>query len=184
MSNSKFQNKYRISSARAEWHDYSGGDYFVTICTAEHEHYFGEITNGNMELTEIGRYADECIKQIGNHFADVEIPLYVIMPNHIHLIVIVDASNVETGHAPSLPQPSELTNINEKMRTISRYKGRLSMAIGSFKSTITRHATENNISFKWQTRFHDRIIRDQDEMNRIAKYIENNPYNWMKDKYY
>jgi hypothetical protein len=70
------------------------------------------------------------------------------------------------------------------MRTIARSKGRLSSVVGSIKSAVTRYANENNISFKWQTRFHDRIIRNQDELNRIARYIENNPCNWKTDDHY
>ncbi len=214
MSYEKFQNKYRIPSARAKWHNYSGGNYFITICTAEHEHYFGKITNGEMQLTEIGKYAAECVQKIETHYDDVEIPLYVIMPNHVHMIICIDGKYTETGtgnghvetkmgcghvetemgcghveteHAPSLPQPqrtSSSKNTNEKMRTISRSKGRLSSVVGSIKSAVTRYANENNISFKWQTRFHDHIIRNQNELNKIAQYIENNPYNWTTDDNY
>lgn len=206
MSVEKFQNKYRIPSARATWHDYSGGVYFVTICTAEHNHFFGEITNGKMQLTKIGEYTDGCVREIGEHFPDAQIPLYVIMPNHLHLIVFIDsrdgacsvsktgdsaiqnetrsaserdgACTVSTGMAmKSMPK-------NEKMRLISHAKGRLSTVIGSIKSAVTRYANKNQIPFGWQTRFHDRIVRNQNELNRIAEYIENNPLNWTADRYY
>lgn len=70
------------------------------------------------------------------------------------------------------------------MQLIANKCGRLSHIISRFKSAVTRYANENNISFKWQTRFHDRIIRNQNELNEIAQYIENNPYNWMADEYY
>ena len=207
MSYEKFQNRYRIPSARAKWHNYSGGDYFITICTAKREHYFGKIKNGEMQLTEIGKYADECVQKIETHYDDVEIPLYVIMPNHVHMIICIDGKyaemgmgngngngnvetkmgcgHVETEHAPSLPQrASSSKNTNDKMRTIARSKGRLSSVVGSIKSAVTRYANENNISFKWQTRFHDRIIRNQNELNRIAQHIENNPCNWKTDDHY
>ena len=197
MSYEKFQNNYRIPSARTKWHDYSGGDYFITFCTAAHERYFGEIVNGVIQLTEIGKYTEECVRKIETHYDDVEIPLYVIVPNHIHMIICIDGKyaemgtenghghgHVETEHAPSLPRrTSSSKNTNEKMRTISRSKGRLSSVVGSIKSAVTRYANENNISFKWQTRFHDHIIRNQNESNKIAQYIENNPYNWTTDDY-
>ncbi len=223
MENEKFKNKYRIKSARAQWHDYSCGDYFITICTAEREHYFGEIVNGEMQLTEIGKYADECVKQIEILHSDVSVPSYVIMPNHIHLIVIVDAVTPDLAKTPNVvvetpyydvstttprhdvstttphgvstttphhhvPTNKTTTNKtiekNKIMQSIANKCGRLSHVISRFKSAVTRYANENNISFKWQTRFHDHIIRNQNELNRIAQYIEENPYNWTTDDYY
>ena len=200
MSYEKFQNKYRIPSARAKWHNYSGGDYFITICTAKREHYFGKIKNGEMQLTEIGKYADECVQKIETHYDDVEIPLYVIMPNHVHMIVIItdantpnvvetphcDVSNIKSNENNVVETPHcdvSTTTINTKMQFIANKCGRLSHVISRFKSAVTRYANENNISFKWQTRFHDHIIRNQNESNKIAQYIENNPYNWTTDDY-
>ena len=97
MSEDRFLEKYRIDSARAWWHDYDGGAYFITICTENREHYFGEIEDGKMVLSEIGEYTSQCIEQITQHNPYAEIPMYVIMPNHLHLIVFI----VETVHAPS-----------------------------------------------------------------------------------
>ena len=62
MPDNLFRNKYRIPSARAVWHDYNGGAYFVTICTKDMAHFFGEIVDGEMCLTEIGRCADEQLR--------------------------------------------------------------------------------------------------------------------------
>lgn len=63
-------------------------------------------------------------------------------------------------------------------------KGKLSVTIGGFKQSITRFANENDLEFAWQTRFHDHIIQEIDEMNRIATYIENNVANWVDDEFY
>ena len=90
MKTDKFQNKYRIPSARANWHDYNGGEYFITICTAQRMHYFGEIDNGKMKLNAIGHKLEELIGEIKIHNPYCEIPLYQIMPNHVHLIVCID----------------------------------------------------------------------------------------------
>ncbi len=88
-----YQNKYRVSSARADWHEYDGGTYFVTICTASKKHYFGEIISEQgehkMMLTAIGRCVEENLKSVTTHYPDAEIPLFVVMPNHIHAIVVV-----------------------------------------------------------------------------------------------
>lgn len=103
----KFQGRYRIPSARATFHDYNGGTYFVTVCTAGREHYFGEIvrdcnptamTEQQMVLSPMGQYADKCWREIPQHFPDAEIPLWVVMPNHIHGIITIRPSEpiVET----------------------------------------------------------------------------------------
>ncbi|MDO5665001.1 MAG: hypothetical protein Q4G63_07070 [Bacteroidia bacterium] len=70
------------------------------------------------------------------------------------------------------------------MQSIAKQCGRLSHIISRFKSAITKHANAHNLPFAWQTRFHDRIIRDQHELNRIAEYIENNPAQWEMDELY
>ena len=102
MSSDLFYNSYRVPSARAKWHDYGGGAYFITICTKGKEHYFGRISNGEMQLSTVGEYAKQCIEQISQHNPYAHVPLYVIMPNHIHLIAFIDATTpVETVHAPS-----------------------------------------------------------------------------------
>ena len=103
----KFQGKYRITTIRASWHDYRCGAYFVTICTKDREHYFGEIKNdekGNhvMNLSQIGKIADECWLAIPQHFPHVQIPLWVVMPDHIHGIVIIDDFVEAQNFAPLL----------------------------------------------------------------------------------
>ena len=103
MPNDLFKNRFRIPSARAQWHHYNGGMYFVTICTAGREHFFGEITNSEMRLSAIGEYTRQCIENTSQHTKYAQVPLYVIMPNHLHLIVIIDdAQFVETRHGASL----------------------------------------------------------------------------------
>ena len=183
MSDEKFQNKYRIKSARATWHDYNGGIYFITICTKNREHSFGEIETGIMQLSEIGKYASKNLQNINIHYPYAEIPLFVVMPNHIHAIVFIDvdfrrdvARNVFTG---STNDANEIRN--EKMVEIAKYQSLLCVTMRGFKSAITKFAHNNNIDFVWQSRFHDCIIRNQNEMNRIADYIENNPVTWDSD---
>ena len=214
MSEDKFKDKYRIDTARAWWHDYNGGAYFITICTKDREHYFGEIEDGEMVLSEIGDYTRQCIEQISQHNPYAEIPLYVIMPNHLHLIVFIvetvhapspqkpSKGNPETVHAPSsqtqnnneisetVHAPSLQLNrwkndtVDEEMQFISKQKKRLPVAIGNMKSAVTHFANQNGLYFAWQPRFYDRIVRDQPEMNRIASYIQNNVANWKDDEFY
>lgn len=72
--------------------------------------------------------------------------------------------------------------VDERMQKVSYAKGRLSVVVGGLKRAITCYANKNAMSFKWQSRFYDRIVRDQDELNRIAEYIENNVINWHLDR--
>lgn len=151
-------------SPRAKWHNYSGAEYFITICTKNREHFFGTVCNGTTQLTEIGKYLDEQIKNVQTRYPYAEIPLYVIMPNHIHLLVRIDGDKTPYDRrrdvACRVPQP-------EKQ-----------------KSSVTKFANEQKIYFGWQTRFHDHIVRNQDEMNKITDYIINNPLKWVNDCFY
>jgi putative transposase len=167
----KFQNKYRIESARLSSWDYSRpGSYFITICTKKRNHFFGEIINEIMHLNEIGLIADSGWRMIPGHYENMMLDEFVVMPNHIHGIIIINDISVvvEAGHAPSLPQPPKNT---------------VSNMVGSFKSAVTKLARPINPDFGWQSRFHDHIIRNQAEFIRISNYIINNPANWDSDKF-
>ena len=213
MPDNLFRNKYRIPSARAVWHDYDGGAYFVTICTKDMAHFFGEIVDGEMCLTEIGRCADEQLRNVSSHYPYAKIPLWVVMPNHVHAIVMIDgdadlngrdvARNVCTNGAEIrdldvarnvCTNGAEIRDLdvarnvstdsgkNEIMAQQSPKCGTLAVVIRGMKSAVTKYANENGISFAWQTRFYERIIRDCDEMNGIAGYIENNVAKWKSDE--
>jgi len=213
MSTEYFQNKFRVNPARASWHHYAGGAYFITVCTKNMEYFLGDVvetgrapslremvcTTGQSEtgrapslrLTPIGQFLHDSLRNATIHYPYTEIPLFVVMPNHWHAIVLIDekktpyprrnidpcdnvkmlrVGNVEMGRAPSL---------RETMQNIDNKKGWLSVVIGGLKSATTKFARINGYKdFAWQTRFHDHIIRNQREMNRIANYIENNPLNW------
>ena len=190
-------------SPRARWHDYTGADYFVTFCTKKRELYFGDVVDGKMELSEIGKWALTQIEQtVVIRQNDVEIPMYVVMPNHIHLIVVFNgvspcrdasnasASNVSVSNA-SVSNASGLEiikpNISDARGASLQFgpqSGNLSSVVRGIKSAVTKYAIEHDIPFAWQSRYHDHIIRNQMEMNRIADYIENNPLRWELDRFY
>lgn len=149
-------------SPRAIFHDYSGGDYFVTICTKDKRHYFGKISDGTMHLSEIGRIADLKLSELSTHYKYVEVPLYVVMPNHIHAIICIRDSKDAPGCVPT-------------QRTA------LSVVVGGYKQSVTMYARRNNIDLIWQSRYHDHIIRCANDGNRIAEYIENNVARWDAD---
>ena len=86
-----YQNKYRIPSARASFWDYGwNAAYFITICTQNREHYFGEIVDGKMHRSEMGETAHECWLKIPEHFSFAKLGNHIVMPNHVHGVVIID----------------------------------------------------------------------------------------------
>ncbi|MBR3947605.1 MAG: transposase [Bacteroidales bacterium] len=177
MSEEKFQDKYRIPSTRARWHSYDGGAYFITICTKDMEHYFGEIVDAKMNLTDVGKYADEQMKNVTIHYPYAEIPLWIVMPNHIHAIVII-RNNDDAAHSRDVARNISTTTKNEHMSSISPKRNTLSVVVRGMKSSITKFANEQSFSFAWQPLYYDHIIRDSNEMNHIAEYIENNIAQW------
>ena len=179
----KYQNKYRIPSARLQNWDYGwNATYFVTICTQNREYYFGDVVNHKMQLSEIGHIAQSCWQEIPKHFPFVILDAFIIMPNHVHGIVVIDKpGDVETLHATSLhttPTPK-----NQKMASISPKQGSLSTIIRSYKSVVTKNARNIHADFGWQPRFHDHIIRNNKSFQTISEYIVNNPMKWKDDKF-
>ena len=208
-----YQNKYRIPSARLPNWDYrNAGAYFITICTQNREHFFGEINDGKMNYSALGGIADVLWYDLKNRFPYVELGEFVVMPNHIHGILILNNDNplhditdnqqklsihdslynsvdsVETLHATSLqpqqPQQSPIDNKNEQMANISPKSGSVSTIIRSYKSAVTFHVRRLGWEFAWQTRFYDHIIRNDDDFIKITEYIINNPKKWKEDKFY
>lgn len=180
----KFKNKYRIESARLPSWDYGwAGAYFITICTKNRVHYFGHVADGKTQLSPIGALADVFWHEIKNHAKNVRLGEFIVMPNHIHGILILDGDDrdvnrdvgrgVETRHALSLPGQKRFQN---------QGKNTVSSIIGGYKSAVTKHARRLGFEFGWLPRFWDYVIRNEGEYRRITQYIINNPKKWEKDK--
>ena len=155
----------------------------MLCCTWNREHYFGEITGGKMHLSETGMVADKCMRDIPNHFPHVDVPSYVIMPNHVHAIIVIDRTKmgipiVEPQNFAALQSSRQ----SESLQKFGPQRRNLASVVRGFKIGVTKYARHNNIPFAWQTRFHDHIIRNQDEMDRIVRYIENNVAKWESDE--
>ncbi len=154
-------------SIRLKRYDYSQpGAYFVTIVTRQRECLFGEIVGGEMKLNDWGEIADECWRAIPEHFPNVESGAHIVMPNHVHGIVVI---TVGATHASPLPQ----NGIKP---------GSLGVIIGSYKSAVMKRINrEYNATGIWQRNYYEHIIRDNDDMERIWNYIELNPTMWTDD---
>ena len=133
--------------------DYSSTNhYFVTICTWEKKCIFGT----TVQLNELGRIAYQDMLELPSHYTGVEVDCFVIMPNHIHAIIVLEHSSVS-----------------------------LDKIIGQYKSGVSRKAQRLlSKTALWQRSFHDHIIRNQPAYEKIWNYIEGNPSKWMVDCFY
>ena len=165
----------RSGSFRLKGWDYrSKGVYFVTFSTKGKKPYFGKIMNGVMELSRIGRIAHTYWQDLSDRHPFVKLDTFVVMPNHIHGIIVIDrnvARNVP-------PKRTVAGNINDWMSSISPKPGSLSTIIRSYKSAVTKDARKIDPDFTWQARFHDRIIHNPEQQERIRQYIQKNPAKW------
>jgi REP element-mobilizing transposase RayT len=158
----KFKRKYRIESARLRSWDYSfPGWYFVTICTKQLKPYLGKIDEGCLVLNELGLTTYQYWSEIPQHHNNSAIDEFIVMPNHIHgILILVETLHVETSHAETLPvETLHATSLpSSTMSSISPRKGSLGVIVRSFKSSVTRWArTHNHPHFAWQLRFYDHI---------------------------
>lgn len=189
MSDTKFNNKYRIPSARwADWDYGAEGAYFITICTAQREHYFGNIENGVMHYSELGEIAVKEWKKSTALRPDMELDMdcFQVMPNHIHGIVVIGVDcrdGVDCKDAMHCRDAMHGVSTGENcISTFGPQRKNLASIVRGFKSAVTMQARKLNLPFDWQARYHDRVIRDDDEFRRITAYIEQNPQNWEKDE--
>ncbi|HET54224.1 MAG TPA: hypothetical protein ENN33_03295 [Ignavibacteria bacterium] len=169
-------------------YDYSNPAwYYVTICTHKHIHHFGEVKNGEMILNEFGKMTNKFLEEIPSHYSTVELDEYIVMPNHIHAIIIINDVGVD-HHRPRTNDnnrniaKNDIISVGvEDIRPLRRTN--LSNVIKGFKIGVTKWCKHNNITnFKWQRSFYDRIIRNEKELFYIRDYIEQNPLRWEIEK--
>jgi REP element-mobilizing transposase RayT len=172
-----FQNKYRIESSRLKGWDYRNpGHYFVTICTRGRGHFFGRVAGGDVRLLAVGEIAAQCWTEIPQHHAGVALDEWVVMPNHVHGIIVLTAPVVvETLHC-------NVSTETGKMSAISPKTGSLAVVMRSYKSAVSRLAHLAGHEFGWQERYWDHIVRDNGEFLRIRNYIFQNPVKWETDR--
>jgi REP element-mobilizing transposase RayT len=145
--------------------------------------YFGKIDSGKMILSESGQIVHDNWKNLPTHFHYVELDSFVVMPNHFHAIILINHNQNEVKNQNSIHRKNE--NRQNYYSHISPKSGSLSAVIRSFKSSCTREINLRNpaLSFNWQARFHDHIIRDRLAHSRIRNYIINNPQKWFEDSF-
>ncbi|MBO3100023.1 transposase [Gelidibacter pelagius] len=185
----KFNNKYRIPSARLQSWDYgNSGLYFITICTKNREHYFGDIRNGKMNLSEIGDIVkSEWIKTFDMRpDMNLEMDEYVVMPNHFHAIIGIGENryNITGTDAMHRRDAMHCVSTNTGTNQFGPQSKNLASVIRGFKIGVTTNARKINPDFAWQSRFHDHIIRNDRALKNIQRYIINNPLQWKTGEFH
>ena len=202
-----YKNKYRIESARLKNWDYSSsGNYFITICTQKRAHFLGEIVDNEMILSQTGKYANKYWLEIPVHFSYATLDAFVIMPDHIHGIVVINQHNrdainrVSTTESinhvsttESINRVSTTESINRVYNTIPKpgtggitkqhnpmLHDNLSRIIRWYKGRATFESRQIDPKFSWQPRFYDHVIRNEIALYNIRRYIKNNPNMWNK----
>lgn len=174
----KYTNQHK--SRRLKTWDYTTSWwYFITICCNHHKNYFGEINETKIALSDVGKIVEEEWLNTELIREYVELDYYVIMPNHFHGIIIINEKNDFIPKREDISQNVPTTN--KYFSEISPKQGSLSLVIRSFKSAVTRRCNNKKLQMKWQPNFYDRIIRDEAELYKIRKYIDQNPMKWELD---
>ncbi len=203
-----FANQYRVDTARAKWCEYFQGIYHIIICTKSRRHYFGEIkrdetTHKNvMHFSKIGQFVENEIPKIIEHKWYAHAPVWAVMPDHIHILMLIDVRGRLSSPSSDIPSPSDIPdmdptspvavveplcppplrrgddNVSSRMSEITPKIGSLAVVIRDFKSAVTRYANANHIPFAWQTSYYDHVIFDQTTLDHVIRYIENNVQNW------
>ncbi len=201
---SLYRNKYRVESNRLQFWDYSAtGSYFLTVCVENRMQILGRIENGKIILSDAGNVVSEYFLELPTYHKRVILDEWVIMPNHFHCIITLGDYNFDNGfsvvggddidvdkiHEFYLRLHQRIQNPNEN--DIEQYrKLRRKMLIpkimGKFKMQTSKQINilRNTPGTKtWQHDYHDHIIRNDTEYQRIKIYIRNNPLNWKNDTF-
>lgn len=167
--------RHHRHSIRLQGYDYTQeGAYYVTIVTWQRDFLFGEIVDGEMILNERGNIADECWREIPGHFPHVELGAYVVMPNHVHGIIVIG------GRGAIYRAPTDDTNIEKFGKPV---KGSLPTIIRTYKAAVTRLiGRELNETSIWQRNYYEHIIRNEKDLQNKTDYIEANPSLWDEDE--
>ena len=187
-------------SNRLKHYNYSeNGYYYITTCTKDKMPYFGDVKDEKMVLNQNGNVAQYYWQEIPNHYENLQLDEYIIMPNHLHGIIII--SNSKRTERGTEQRTERMTGQRTERMTEQRTErcsvptsenictvkiaGLLSTVVRTYKTFVTR-VLRNKFQipeFSWQRSFYDHIIRDENSLNKIREYIITNPLRWdLKNK--
>lgn len=146
-----------------------GGYYYVTLCTQNRQCLFGRVENGNMILNDVGEMIHKIWLEIGNKYDGFENDLFVVMPNHLHGILIIDERGPARGPAPTLSLPDVMRNF-KSLTTTYYIRGIEENIFEPFEKKL------------WQRSYYEHIIRKNESLDKIRHYIVDNPRKWGEDR--
>jgi putative transposase len=156
-------NIHHRRSIRLRGYDYSqAGAYFVTICAHDRERLFGDIVSGALQPNSCSRLVVDWWNTIPEHFPSVELDEFVLMPNHLHGIVVLAARTLASAQPPTLG------------RVIAYFKYQSTKGVNQIRPPPGAPV--------WQRNYYERIIRDQEALQRVREYVVNNPQRWEIDQ--
>ncbi len=175
----KYKGRYRIPSSRLPEWDYGiPGYYFVTICTQNRVFWFGEVKENQMILSPAGIIAMECLGKIPHIYPNISIDTSVVMPNHIHAIIVIGYVETSCGKVET-----PYYGVSTKQRKLGSRT--LGLIISRYKFSCTKSIRSmGSDNFAWQARFYDHIIRSEKSLDNIRAYLSGNPINWSEDDYF
>ena len=160
-------------SIRLPGYDYrQAGAYFITVCTHNRTMLFGDVVNDEMKLSEAGQIAEKVWRGIPDHFDNVGIDAFIVMPNHVHGIIVITHTHVGARYA-SPPH-----------RAHQPSKGTLGTVVGSYKSAVSKQINEHRSTpgvTVWQRNYYEHVIRNESALHDIRQYILHNPAKWPDD---
>ncbi|MHB1293540.1 MAG: transposase [Anaerolineae bacterium] len=173
--------RHRRHSVRLAGHDYTQPcAYFLTICTLDRACLFGEVVDGRMCLNAYGQAVDACWRAIPDHFPHARCDAWVVMPNHVHGIIVF-AAGVGVGARHVVPLPAAA---GPPERFGAPVAGSLATIVRTFKAAATRTINalrDTSGAAVWQRGFFEHVVRDEDESAHIRAYIAANPARWRDD---
>jgi putative transposase len=176
--------KHHRRSIRLKGYDYTQpGAYYVTLCTKRKQCLFGDVVKGEMRLNSLGHIAFTCWQAIPNHFPHVELDAFVIIPNHLHGILVITDTLVRARHcrAPTI----ELCDISTTEQFGRPVRGSIPTVIRTYKAAVTirinRICNTKGTSLIWQRDLYEHINRDEESLHTIRQYIVENPWRWTDD---
>ena len=179
----------RRRSIRLRGFDYAyRGFYFITICTHDKKPTLGKIVDCETRLSDTGRIVENCWLEIPKHFPNVYLDEWIVMPNHIHGIIVIkfpralEVSNEGTVcRAPTSRKNDELESFGKPV------SGSLATIVRSFKAAATKTVREQfgtEVLPLWQRNYFEHVIRNEKSFHAIQNYIWENPLHWNTDEYY
>jgi len=168
-------NLHHRRSIRLPGYDYSQpGGYYITVCTYRRDYLFGEVSDGEMHLNDLGHLVTDCWHDLPEHYLHVELDAFVVMPNHIHgILILTNAGRLDAVHE---------TGVDGTVDRVIRHP--VPEIVRAFKTLSARRVNrvrDTPGTPLWQRNYYEHIIRDDRSLNEIREYIMNNPAAWDTD---